>query len=156
MGAVLPPDRLTPAAHPSWKREQVINIWISLGFKEMYVMYICYILSTFMEASFWSSGLKYTGTGKFILFSSCPPFTTCRDVNRKKSLIFHPNSVKESQAVQKTDVLDLLWGGHQFESVIWVRISNNSWSLLKDQRTKSDFLQYQSGCLYIDGYLANR
>lgn len=45
---------------------------------------------TFIEASFCSRGLRYTGTGRFILVSTCPPFATYQKIkNKGQSFIFH-------------------------------------------------------------------
>lgn len=84
-----PPDRFTPAAHRScagdirrnnidWDFINVFHIFLTYRTTEVWQQNCWFQLSffTFIEASFCSSGLRHTGTGRFILFSVWPPLAT--------------------------------------------------------------------------------
>lgn len=61
------------------EKEEAYVDYKMLTIKSYQVVDLC----TFIEASFCSRGLKYTGTGRFILVSTCPPFATYQKIKNK-------------------------------------------------------------------------
>lgn len=92
-----PPERFTPAAHrtcdkiseadsrPNSHRLRLHKC--KCIFLTKLLILIRSSFFTFIEASFCSSGLRHTGTGRFILFSAWPPLATYKEQDINNNFI---------------------------------------------------------------------